>query len=327
MDCGRSCSCSYKPGLYAAIDIGTVTCRLLIASVDASGHINEILRKATICNLGVGVDSEHRLQDDAIARTVSVLCGYSNAIEQVALHEGADIHVRTIATSASRDAQNAHEFQDQVAELAHLKLEVIPGQEEAALSFKGASSAFPGNRVVVLDIGGGSTEIIAGEGALTPEYAHSFDIGCRRLTDRYLKSDPPTKEELQKAAEFTTQELAPYLDMLRSHGCLSGQVIGVAGTATSAVSMRDAMVVYDPLKVHGSKISRGDVDGLLKRLSGLTHARRKQIVGLEPERASVVVAGLLILQCIMECADLDFITVSESDILQGLILKIAEDAL
>lgn len=318
-----ACDHSYKPGLYAAIDIGTVTCRLLIASVDVSGCISEVMRKTNICNLGVGVDSTHRLQDDAIARTVSVLRDYSDALEQIALREDANICVRAIATSATRDAQNANEFQKQVAEFTRLKLEVIPGQEEAALSFTGASCAFPGARVVVIDIGGGSTEIIAGMSAADPEYAHSFDIGCRRLTERFLISDPPTKEELQSAFDYAMQMLAPYLDMLQAKGCFSGQVVGVAGTATSVVSMRDAMIVYDPLKVHGSKVMRADVDELFERLSALTLAQRKQVVGLEPERAQVVVAGLLILRCIMERAALDFITVSESDILQGLILDSA----
>lgn len=316
----------YKPGVYAAIDIGTVTCRLLIARIDADGALQEILRETNICNLGMGVDSSHRLMDESIERTVTVLSRYSRLIEDAKAHlrdtcETDSLCVRIIATSASRDAENADVFQKKIVEQTTLDLDVIPGEEEAMLSFTGASSVFPGEQVVVLDIGGGSTEIIAGQSGEAPTYAHSFDIGCRRITERYLQSDPPAQGEIDAARAFISSEMKPYLDLLGEQGFFRGRVVAVAGTATSAVSMRDQMVEYDPQKVHGSLVTQTDVDHLLARLSALTLEQRKHVIGLEPERAGVVIAGLIILQTIMELAKVESVTVSEYDILQGIILN------
>ena len=303
---------------FAAIDIGTVTCRLLIADVE-DGAISEVLRDTIICNLGVGVDKTGLLAPESIER-VGVAIEKFVALMREHQDAGAEpMPVLAVATSASRDARNADDFKARLAK-AGLQLNIIPGEREAALSFAGASSSFVGERVVVVDVGGGSTEIIAGEAGGEPERAHSFNVGCRRVTERFLHSDPPTAAELDQAGEWITSEFSSYLTELRDAGQLDARMVAVAGTATSIVSMREEMVEYDSKRVHRSTVSRADVDAMLNRLAGMTVEERKQVVGLNPDRAPVIVAGVVILQQIMELAGVDEFTVSETDILHGIIM-------
>ena len=315
-------SSPYRAGRYAAIDIGTVTARLLVADVDEAGVVTELCRKTAICNLGVGVDKTGLLAPEAIERVREVVGDYAHTISELQPGEGAPIVVIANATSASRDAKNSGDFVAVLAELG-IELSVIPGEKEAALSFAGASSAFPGERVVVLDVGGGSSEIIAGQAGCSPDHAHSFNIGCRRVTERYLHSDPPAKDELAEAGEWIASEMREYLDMLSAEGFGSCRIVAVAGTATSAISMREEMQVYDSSRVHGALATRADIDGLLAKLSALTLEQREQVVGLDPQRAPVIVAGMLILQQIMDVLGADSFTVSERDILHGIILDAA----
>lgn len=315
-------SSPYRAGRYAAIDIGTVTARLLVADVDEAGVVTELCRKTAICNLGVGVDKTGLLAPEAIERVREVVGDYAHTISELQPDEGAPIVVIANATSASRDAKNSSDFVAVLAELG-IELSVIPGEKEAALSFAGASSAFPGERVVVLDVGGGSSEIIAGQAGCTPDHAHSFNIGCRRVTERYLHSDPPSADELAEAGKWIASEMREYLDMLSAEGFGSCRIVAVAGTATSAISMREEMQVYDSSRVHGALATRADIDGLLAKLSALTLEQREQVVGLDPQRAPVIVAGMLILQQIMDVLGADSFTVSERDILHGIILDAA----
>lgn len=313
---------TYKPGRYAAIDIGTVTARLLVAEVDAEGGLVELKRDHDICNLGVGVDKTGRLEEAAIERVGVVVGRFVEAIRGIEREGGVPVAVTANATSASRDAENSGDFVSLLAGLG-VTLQVIPGQREAALSFAGASSAFPGERVVVLDVGGGSSEIIAGAAGGVPAHAHSFNIGCRRVTERYIAGDPPEQSELAAAREWIEGEMRGYLDGLAADGFAQARVVAVAGTATSVVSMRDEMAVYDSARVHGAQVSAAELDGLLGRLAALTLAERERVVGLEPQRAPVIVAGLLILQCILGMLGADAMTVSERDILHGIILDAA----
>lgn len=312
----------YHPGCYAAIDIGTVTCRLLIASVDEQGNITEKQRAMAICDLGQGVDETHQLNPAAIERVGEAIDGFVASVKQCEAVEGLSIPVMVVATSATRDAKNASALIQRLAQ-AGVTLQVIPGEKEAELSFMGTSSAFPGNNVVVIDPGGGSTEIIAGQAGLAPSFAHSFNVGCRRLTDRFLKHDPPLKKELEQASQWVAQEMSSYIKQLHSMNCFCGLVIAVAGTATSMVSIREKMAVYDPKRVHGSVVTRDDVNTILQKLASISLAERQHIVGLEPKRAPVIVAGTLILQQIMELSGVNSFIVSESDILQGIILNTA----
>jgi exopolyphosphatase/guanosine-5'-triphosphate,3'-diphosphate pyrophosphatase len=175
----------------------------------------------------------------------------------------------------------------------------------------------------VIDVGGGSTEIIAGMAGGSLEHAHSFQIGCRRVTERFFTQDPPGAELVGKAAERIADEMTDYLGMLIEGGYMAGRVIAVAGTATSIVSMREEMEVYDSTRVHGTVVTRADLDALIAKLQDMPLADRQKIVGLNPQRAPVILAGIVILQQIMEVTGIDEFTVSESDILQGVVLATA----
>ena len=303
----------------AAIDIGTVTCRLLVADVSEDGAVDELRRETVICNLGVGVDKTGRLAPDSIERVGTAIEGFVAAMHELQPEDGEPIPVKAVATSASRDAENAADFKARLAQ-AGLVLDIIPGEREAALSFAGASSAFPGERVVVVDVGGGSTEIIAGQAGGEPDRAHSFNVGCRRVTERFLHDDPPTPEQLAQASAWIGEEFSAYLGELRTTGLLDGRMVAVAGTATSVVSMREQMVEYDSSRVHRAVVTRADIDSALDRLARMTCDERRQVIGLDPGRAPVIVAGLLILQQIMGLAGAESFTVSERDILHGIIL-------
>lgn len=304
--------------LYAAIDIGTVTCRLLVAEVLPDGAVKELCRESVICNLGMGVDETGLLAPDAIERVGAAVDGFMAQLASMERELGGPIPRMAMATSASRDAKNSGDFKARLAQ-AGLELSIIPGEREAALSFAGASSAFAGERVFVVDIGGGSTEIIAGMSGSTPDRAHSFNVGCRRMTERFFQTDPPTSAELDDAREWVTAEFADYLHDLRAEGLLDGRMVAVAGTATSVVSMREGMEVYDRDRVHGTVVARADVDALYERLSQMTLTQREHVVGLHPGRAPVIVAGMVILQQVMELSGADSFTVSECDILHGII--------
>ena len=201
---------------------------------------------------------------------------------------------------------------------------MIPGEEEAALSFAGATSAFPGEAVCVADIGGGSTEVIAGQAGAVPDHAHSFNVGCRRVTERFFSQDPPTANDLAQASAWVDGEFAEYLETLRKGGFLDGRLVAVAGTATSIVSMREGMQVYDSERVHGATVTIADVEALIDRIAPMTLAERQRIVGLEPGRAPVILAGLLIMRELMRVAGVGAFTASERDILHGIVLGMAE---
>lgn len=312
----------YRAGRYAAIDIGTVTARLLVVDVAEDGRLEELWRDQAICNLGVGVDKTGYLEPEAISRVQEVVSRFVAKLEQLAPADGSGIVVTANATSASRDASNSGDFVAVLADLG-IELQVIPGEKEAGLSFSGASSAFPGERVIVLDVGGGSTEIIAGQAGGVPQYAHSFNIGCRRVTERFFKKDPPTQSELDEAGAWISESMREYLDTVLGDGFAGCRVVAVAGTATSVVSMREQMEVYDSSRVHGAEVTRSDIDGMLAKLAPCTLEERKCVVGLDPGRAPVIVAGVLILQQIMQTAGLDAFTVSERDILHGIVLDAA----
>ena len=312
----------YVPGRYAAIDIGTVTARLLIVDVQGNGSMTELHRDHAICNLGVGVDKTGRLAPAAIARVGEVVERFMRTIDELQPADGGSVIVTAKATSASRDAENAADFVATLADLG-VELSVIPGQKEAALSFAGATSAFPGEDVVVLDVGGGSSEIIAGRAGGEPCFAHSFNIGCRRVTERYFESDPPAPADIEAAGTWIAAEMKDFLGKLVAGGFDGRRVIAVAGTATSIISMRERMEVYDSARVHGAMASRADVDALLGRLSAMSLAERERVVGLDPGRAPVIVAGILIIQQIMQLLGAASFTASERDILHGIVLDSA----
>ncbi len=306
---------------YAAIDIGTVTARLLVADVDEQGALHELYRRSEIVNLGAGVDETGMLAPDAIDRVCAVVAQYRTAIDELSGDEL--IVVRCLATSASRDARNADEFANRLAELG-VELSVIPGEYEAQLSFLGASGSFLGERLLVSDVGGGSTELIAGVAGEGVVYSHSFNIGSRRATERLLQSDPPTRAEQEDLAAWVQEEFTPFFNELQSLGFVPQRYVAVAGTATTAVSIDRGMEQYQPDVVHGSAVDAETLDALIRHLAALPLEERVKVVGLQPKRAPIIVAGFIILQQVLKLSGLPSFTASETDILEGIILDSAK---
>ena len=311
-----------RAGRYAAIDIGTVTCRMLVADVDASG-LHELDREYVITNLGEGVNASGVLKPQAMERVAKAVDDFQRVLARFRTAEHPSIETVAMATSAARDARNAEEFAALLA--AHgVTLAVIPGQREAALSFRGASSDFAGEGLLVVDVGGGSTEVVAGRAGADPFMSHSFDIGCRRLTERFFSADPPTDRELAQARAWVRADMEPFFAAVRTAGFVPGRLVAVAGTATSVVSIHERMEVYDAARVHKTVVSRAVLDEVCARLRSCTLEERKQVVGLDPGRAPVIVAGLVILQEVLDLAGVGSFTVSETDILHGMILDAAD---
>lgn len=311
---------SYQPGRYAAIDIGTVTCRMLVADVDEAGRLHELDREYVITNLGERVDATGVLQPEAMRRVVDAVTQFKQVLSDYASPDGPDVHVTALATSAARDAQNADEFAALLRGIG-IELSVIPGEREAALSFAGASCDFAGERLLVVDIGGGSTEVIAGMAGCNPDRSHSFDIGCRRATEKFFVADPPRKSQIEAARAWIRNGMLPYFDELHRAGLSPDRLVAVAGTATTVVSVHERMAVYDTARVHRAVVTRSTLDGVYDELRAVPLAERKKIVGLDPGRAPVIVAGMVILQTVLDLAGFDSFTVSESDILHGIILN------
>ena len=323
----------------AAIDIGTVTCRLLIADVDGSlRHAVPVVRRAEITDLGEGVDASGMLSPEAIDRTVAQVAEYKRCIDAYRNTETPVRAVVAVATSASRDAANAGDFVSRLSELG-VELTVIDGQREAELSFAGAADDFPDEDILVTDIGGGSTEVIFGtaHAACAPGDAGclaasgpsvtlgnriSFNVGCRRMTERFLRSDPPSVDELARARAWVREEMAPFFANLPA----AQRLVAVAGTATTAVSIRERMAEYDPDRVHGACVTRDELQSIFLRLASMPLEERKGVVGLQPQRASVIVAGFVILDAVLELSGHSSFTVSEHDILQGLVLDAVSKA-
>ena len=310
-----------RPGRYAAIDIGTVTCRMLVADIDEEGRLRELDREYAITNLGEGVDASGVLKPEAMSRVLDVVARYQEVLSGFE-RSGRPVRVTAVATSAARDARNAGEFERLLAERG-IELSVIPGAREAALSFAGASCDFLGERLLVVDIGGGSTEVVAGRAGGDPVRARSFDIGCRRVTEKFLASDPPSDCELECARQWTREGMRPFFEELRASGFFLDRLVAVAGTATTVVAVRERMRVYDTARVHKALVTRTDLDAVSERLQSVALSERERIVGLDPGRAPVIVAGMVILQTVLDLAGVDSFTVSESDILHGIVLESA----
>lgn len=311
-------------GRYAAIDIGTVTCRMLVVDADESG-LYELTREYVITNLGEGVDATGELKPEAIDRVVRAIDGFLEVRDSLSTPDHPVIRTVAVATSAARDARNAADFAARLRERG-IELSVIPGSREAALSFSGASIDFSGERLMVVDVGGGSTEVVMGMGGVEPVCAHSFNVGCRRVTEKFLASDPPAPEELARARAWIRERMASWFADQAKEAASLERVVAVAGTATTVVSIRDRMETYDSSRVHKARVSRQDLLEVYERLAALPLSARKKVVGLDPKRAPVMVAGLLILLEVLDFAGIDAFTVSETDILHGITLAVSHEA-
>jgi exopolyphosphatase/guanosine-5'-triphosphate,3'-diphosphate pyrophosphatase len=295
----------------AVIDIGTNSTRLLVADVDADGGVTDLARESTVTRLGQGVDASGALADEAMGRVFDVLTRYRRQMDEL------DVEATTaVLTSAVRDARNGRAFHDEVAERFGLDAATLPGEEEARLTFLGATSERPhdGTPLVVIDIGGGSTEFIAGvDGAV--DFRVSTQVGVVRHSERHLHTDPPTPEELQALHADARRVYAEEVPEEVRDRTRAG--IAVAGTATQLAAIAQELEPYDPARVHGFRLLAAQCDELLARLAALPLAKRQDVRGLDPARAPTIVAGALLLQTAMRTFGLDEVEVSEHDILRG----------
>ena len=302
----------------AVVDIGSNSTRLLIADVDPpTGAVRELLRRSQVTRLGHGVDAAGSLSEEAIDRVLSTLSGYRAQIDSYACEANL-----AVLTSAVRDASNGASFAARVREDFGLDARVLSGSQEAQLTFLGAMSArsAPAGPTVVIDIGGGSTEFIIGVGR-TAGFQVSLPVGVVRMSERHIHSDPPDPDELQRLA---LDARAIILDGLPSEERAPvTRGIAVAGTATSAAAIDLELDPYDPARVHGYQLTLATVELLLARIAEMTEARRRSVVGLDPDRAPTIVAGMILLEESLRAFELDEVEVSEHDILYGGALRLA----
>ena len=308
----------------AAIDCGTNSLRLLIADVDpAAQRLTDVKRRMEIVRLGQGVDATGRLAPEALARTMRVLDDYAAEI-----HSALAKTVRMVATSATRDASNASEFTDGVLATIGVTPEVISGSEEARLSFNGATTELaaegggPLPPYLVVDIGGGSTEFVLGSDANAADLAGiSVDIGCVRLTERHLHSDPPTEAEVTAAIadiDHALVDVAGAIDATHAR-----TLVGLAGSVTTVTAIALGLPVYDPGKTHHARITAASVHAVTQQLLSQTHAQRAAIGSLHPGRIDVIGAGALVLDRVMQRFEFGDVVTSEHDILDGIAWSVA----
>src|SRR5215218_5112461 len=302
----------------AVVDIGTNSTRLLIADIGADGDVEERVRESTVTRLGEGVEASGRLGDAPQARVFAALERYTAEIRA----QESDA-IAAVMTSAVRDAANGAEFSTAVRERYGLDGRTLSGDEEAAFTFAGATAARPPGdptELVVIDIGGGSTELVCGAGGRLGFHV-STQIGVVRHTERHLHSDPPDSEEIAAlAADVDAGVAAAVPEDVRSG---TQAAIAVAGTATSCAAIDLALEPYDTTRVEGHVLSRAKLDRLLERLAALPLEQRRQVRGLHPDRAPTIVAGGVVLSRVLDAFRLGEVEVSDRDILWGVALQLA----
>lgn len=312
----------------AAIDCGTNSIRLLIAEVSSDftqGRLHDVQREMRIVRLGQGVDATGEFVPDALARTRAALVDYAALLR---VHDVS--RVRMVATSATRDAANRDVFFAMTAEVLGSVIpgavaEVISGAEEAELSFNGAVGELDsaGAPFVVVDLGGGSTEVVLGERDVQASF--SADIGCVRLTERCLHSDPPTAVEVAGAREVVRERLGEALRVVPVERARTW--VGVAGTMTTISALAQRMTTYDPAAIHLSRVSFSELLPVCGQLIGMTREQRAALGPMHEGRVDVIGGGAIVVQelayALGHRAGIDQLTVSEHDILDGIALSIA----
>jgi exopolyphosphatase/guanosine-5'-triphosphate,3'-diphosphate pyrophosphatase len=304
----------------AVVDIGTNSTRLLVADVtpdgDGGGEIAELDRRSIVTRLGQDVDATGRLADAAVQRVVDVLSEYRSAIDE----HGAE---RTVAvlTSAVRDADNGAEFLERVRDDFGFDARTITGEEEARLTFVGATgerAADAPEPVVVIDIGGGSTEFVVGASGEV-QFHVSTQTGAVRQTERHVRTDPPAPAEVAGMRAEVREIIAA--EVPADVRARTRAAIAVAGTATSLAAIDQKLEPYDPARVHGYDLTLERAEKALEMLAGMTDAQRREVPGLHPARAPAIVAGATHLVEALRAFNLDFTEVSEHDILRGAALE------
>jgi exopolyphosphatase/guanosine-5'-triphosphate,3'-diphosphate pyrophosphatase len=305
----------------AAIDCGTNSLRLLLADLDPGrAELTDLTRRMEIVRLGQGVDKTGRLAPEALARTIAVLRDYADVIAS----SGAQA-VRMVATSATRDASNAAEFTGMVKEVLGVAPEVLSGDEEAVLSFTGATAELtagpdPGP-FLVADIGGGSTEFVLGPAGGLPERKISVNVGCVRLTERHLHGDPPADQEVAAA----TADIDAALDTVAAAVPVrrARTLVGLAGSVTTVVAMALGLPAYDSARIHHARASAAEVHAVASGLLAQTRAERARIGVMHPGRVDVIGGGALVLDRIMRRFGFGEVLASEHDILDGIAWSLA----
>ena len=310
--------------VVACIDIGTVSVRLSVADVEA-GRVVRSARTTRICDLGDGVARTGMLSASACTRVVSCVHDYVSSARE----SGVDAICCTL-TSAARDASNAATLLSSLSDEG-MEPEVIPGSTEGALTFLGVAQDFPGERIVVADNGGGSTELAVGtltEGGPCLDWVRSLDVGCRRVTELFLSNDdPPLEGDVVRARAFAREAFAQAIALpgcpIVSGGPTTCRLVVVGGTATTLVAMDQALDPYDSSKVHLRPLSHVRVDELADTMAHLSLEERRSLVGLQAKRAPVILAGALVISELMSAGGFGRFQASESDLLVGLSLVAA----
>jgi exopolyphosphatase/guanosine-5'-triphosphate,3'-diphosphate pyrophosphatase len=305
----------------AAIDCGTNSIRLLVADGGPTG-LRDVHREMRVVRLGEGVDRTGRLAPAAIERTRLALADYAATIRSLGATQ-----VRMVATSASRDAENAGEFRAVVRQALGVEPEVITGLAEAELSFTGAVAGLPGvaDPLLLADIGGGSTELVLGSPTATSGSqrliaAHSMDVGCVRMTERHLRDDPPTEAQVQAAlADLRVALRAAMADVPVGE---AAAFVGVAGTVTTIAALALDLPAYDPDAIHGSVIDYLQVSEVTDRLLKMRRDERAALPVMHPGRVDVIGGGALVLRTVMEAVGAREVIASEHDILDGIAMSL-----
>jgi exopolyphosphatase/guanosine-5'-triphosphate,3'-diphosphate pyrophosphatase len=304
----------------AALDCGTNSLRLLVADVEGSA-LTDVVRRMEVVRLGAGVDQTGRLAPEALARTFAVLDDYAAQIREL----GADA-IRMVATSATRDASNREEFVTGVHDRLGIEPEVVTGDEEAALSFIGATRELRAESALtmpylVVDIGGGSTEFVVGDTS-GPIAARSVDIGCVRMTERHLFDDPPTEAQVDAAR----RDIVAAIDSARSVVPIekAETLIGLAGSVTTVVALALGLEAYDAEQIHHSRIAAGDVRRITAELLAASREQRAAMSVMHPGRVDVIGGGALVLDTIMAEGGFADVVASEHDILDGIAFSIVD---
>ncbi|MFB1482876.1 Ppx/GppA family phosphatase [Corallococcus sp. RDP092CA] len=297
---------------FASIDIGTNSVLLLVADRLPDGRFTPVVERAEITRLGRGVDTSRTLSTEGMEATLAVLVAFANEARELGA-EG----IAVSATSAARDAKNGADFIAQARARADVTVEIIPGEMEAQLSFAAVAQDFASESagpLVVVDIGGGSTEFIYGTDAGTVAFRHSFDVGAVRLTERYVRTDPLSPDEragIEAHLRDTFSALPPPPP--------ASMLVGVAGTVTTLYAVQHQMATYDADAVHGGTLSRSELSALADRLCALPLDARRALPGLQPKRADVIPAGALILLEAVKALGVDACRVSDRGLRWGLL--------
>lgn len=300
----------------AAVDVGTNSTRLLVADVEGGRVVAEHAREMIITRLGKGVDRTGRFDQAALRRTLDVLAGYEATCRRLGVSRQ-----RVVATSATRDAGNRREFLDGVRALLGVDAEVLSGEAEAATAFRGATHDLPGEeRTLVVDIGGGSTELILG--TRNPEAMVSLDLGCVRLHERHLHTDPPTADEVAALRADAAARLATVTETLDPAS--AERVVGVAGTITTVTAIGLGLDAYDPRRIHRSALGAAEIAAVAGKLAAMTVAERAALPVMAKGREDVIAAGALLLDELVRTFGFPRVIASETDILDGVLLGLAD---